>query len=779
MSEKCMTYVCGKKREQLNVTNWNRHLDNCKVRKTKISSRPISSFFPTPKKVEINARTNNSSSNVVKPYFDSTSSSVCKEIDDKSKLKCRWIDSTKLCSEESTNSSVYKEIESVDNESNSISTSTNHCSDYSVEDLNLNMNKDLHELNKFTNDPDLILQYVSSTLLSYLVDLGPCQPLPNELINNIFPVKTDSMGRSRSFHESYYYYKETANQLSTKRLWLSYSPSSDKIYCYSCKLFGLAKAKKSIMANGSYDWTNLNRNIKNHECSTEHLESEISRGLYQKNYRIDLHIMENANKNIAENREVLRVIIEIIIFSARQNIALRGHNEKLTSNNRGNFLELIELLSHHNAVLKIHLDKLKKKKQNKLTFLSHISQNKILKILGELVRCSILTKIKKAGLLSVIIDRTTDVANIEQFSFIIRFVNMHDDIEERLVTLEAAADGTGKGLFKKFCEITEKHNIDWKKNLCAQAYDGAAARARKRTVVFIECQHDLYPEERVRRIKSFSNTRWTSHDRIEAKQFCETHDLPERDFKIIRLKKRKRQIDENIEEVNLNSPYENYKISTYFMALDKIITSFTSRYSGAQNILKDLSLLSPERLIDIGKNTEQELPKNCFNYVTEWIDGICLANLKNEYKVFSTSVTSLHDGIKLLDSIHKVSIIDDKTMELNSDTLEISESEIDHNETELTCSKNTITVSSILHVLTSFDLVSAFLNLYLVYKALGTIPASSVKLVKTRLRSTMGDERLESLILMSCEKDIDIYIEEAINKFGCSSDLLKSHLMFK
>jgi len=71
--------------------------------------------------------------------------------------------------------------------------------------------------------------------------------------------------------------------------------------------------------------------------------------------------MENANRNVAENREVLRVIIEITIFTARQNIALRGHDEKLTSNNRGNFLKLVELLSHHNAVLKIHLDKLKKK----------------------------------------------------------------------------------------------------------------------------------------------------------------------------------------------------------------------------------------------------------------------------------------------------------------------------------------------------------------------------------------------------------------------------------
>ncbi|XP_026819110.1 uncharacterized protein LOC113557756 [Rhopalosiphum maidis] len=224
------------------------------------------------------------------------------------------------------------------------------------------------------------------------------------------------------------------------------------------------------------------------------------------------------------------------------------------------------------------------------------------------------------------------------------------------------------------------------------------------------------------------------------------------------------------------------------MALDKITTSFISRFSGAQNILKDLALLSPECLIEFGKDPEQELPNNCFNYVAEWIDGISLENLKNEYKVFSTSVVSLHDGNKFPANLHNTCIIDETTSELNPETLQTSESEIDHDESQSIYFNNTITVSSILHVLTSFDLVFAFPNLYLAYKALGTVPASSasaersfskVKLVKTRLRSTMGEERLESLILLSCEKDIDINIEEAINRFGCSSDLLKSHLMFK
>jgi hypothetical protein len=39
-------------------------------------------------------------------------------------------------------------------------------------------------------------------------------------------------------------------------------------------------------------------------------------------------------------------------------------------------------------------------------------------------------------------------------------------------------------------------------------------RARKRTAVFIECQHDLNPEEQIHRTKSFSNTRWTSRNSV-------------------------------------------------------------------------------------------------------------------------------------------------------------------------------------------------------------------------------------------------------------------------
>lgn len=41
--------------------------------------------------------------------------------------------------------------------------------------------------------------------------------------------------------------------------------------------------------------------------------------------------------------------------------------------------------------------------------------------------------------------------------------------------METAADGTGLGLFQAFKNITDKYNINWREDVCAQSYDGAAA----------------------------------------------------------------------------------------------------------------------------------------------------------------------------------------------------------------------------------------------------------------------------------------------------------------
>lgn len=78
-----------------------------------------------------------------------------------------------------------------------------------------------------------------------------------------------------------------------------------------------------------------------------------------------------------------------------------------------------------------------------------------------------------------------------------------------------------------------------------------------------------------------------------------------------------------------------------------------------------------------------------------------------------------------------------------------------------------------------------FPNLYMGFKIALTLPVGSVqtersfsklKIIKNRLRSTMANDRLESLMIISCEHDIDVDYDYVINKFKQSSPLLMTSL---
>lgn len=323
----------------------------------------------------------------------------------------------------------------------------------------------------FPNDPaNIVKTHISSNLLHYYFELGPCQPKAIEMTNNTFP-KTNG----RSFHEEYYF-KKLPDGKMIKRQWLSYSPLNNKIYCFTCMLFGVIKEKKNkLVLEGTQDWKHITSRIMVHESSKEHLESEISQSQYSNNNCLVTKLRMITNSQVAENREIVRVIFEAIQFLGKQNISLRGHDESFSSKNRGNFLSLIKILSKYHAPLAIHLNKIENAtKKNRITFLSGQTQNSMLQIMSESIREIILKKVKESRMFAVIIDTTTDISKMEQFTFVVRFVNDEGIIEERLIALEIATDATGRGMFDLFCNICIKHGLDWKNNLYAQAYDGAA-----------------------------------------------------------------------------------------------------------------------------------------------------------------------------------------------------------------------------------------------------------------------------------------------------------------
>ena len=56
---------------------------------------------------------------------------------------------------------------------------------------------------------------------------------------------------------------------------------------------------------------------------------------------------------IQENQKYLRTMLKIALLCARQDLALRGHDESENSENKGNFKEILALLASENPTLQL------------------------------------------------------------------------------------------------------------------------------------------------------------------------------------------------------------------------------------------------------------------------------------------------------------------------------------------------------------------------------------------------------------------------------------------
>ena len=106
--------------------------------------------------------------------------------------------------------------------------------------------------------------------------------------------------------------------------------------------------------------------------------------------------------SIKKNRHYLKTILEVLLVCSHQEIALRGHDESKNSSNRGNFIEILKLISSHDAIVK---EKLTSGPRNAV-YTSPIIQNELLHIMGEMVQDIICYKIREAGFFSILVDES-------------------------------------------------------------------------------------------------------------------------------------------------------------------------------------------------------------------------------------------------------------------------------------------------------------------------------------------------------------------------------------
>lgn len=132
-------------------------------------------------------------------------------------------------------------------------------------------------------------------------------------------------------------------------------------------------------------------------------------------------------------------MLDITLFLAKQNLPFRSHKEEETSLNKGNFLEMVEMLSKYDPMLKDHLMRLKQstcKLKASISYLAQNTQNEFINVLANHVKELLVTDIKSAKYFGIIFDSTPDISHTDQMSEVIRYVKIHNGkVEVREVCL--------------------------------------------------------------------------------------------------------------------------------------------------------------------------------------------------------------------------------------------------------------------------------------------------------------------------------------------------------
>lgn len=313
-----------------------------------------------------------------------------------------------------------------------------------------------------------------------------CGPQRVDVSTFKFP---DSDGHGNRHLDAKWFYKILTNGERVLRQWLLYSQSEDALFCFPCLLFGKDQHRKTSFSDinkGFKDWKHLNPLIYTHENSSSHRLCCIEWKDLQNHLRlgktVDAVSQENLQKEIEKWRSIVKVMMDVILFCAKNNLAIRGTAKKEVIGEPGSgvFLSTLELISHYHPQLAAHMSYVKSKKQA-LSYFSPRIQNEVISLIGGKVKQEILNKITAAKYFSIIFDCTPDSAHIEQISQVIRFVDLSDgrcQVSESFIDFISTNEHTGKGLSN---DILKKLNEDGLSigNCRGQGYDNGSNMAGK------------------------------------------------------------------------------------------------------------------------------------------------------------------------------------------------------------------------------------------------------------------------------------------------------------
>ena len=213
----------------------------------------------------------------------------------------------------------------------------------------------------------------------------------------------------------------------------------------------------------------------------------------------------------------------------------------------------------------------------------------------------------------------------------------------------------------------------------------------------------------------------------------------------------------------------NYEVEIYNAVMDQVVISIKNRFADHEKLYQDFAVLDPRRFDECRKTG---LPQNAFEFTCQklgkHVDPIKLREqLLEFYHSFPKLVRTLPEALRSAEEG-----IVSKGSETDSDSSDNESAGISLSCEKKPCKTCFNCAYTLLH---EYGLnSSAYTELYTAYKNLVTLAVtqvecersfSTLKFVKSRLRSNIKQEHLEALMLMYMEKQLvsDIPVDKIID----------------
>lgn len=262
-----------------------------------------------------------------------------------------------------------------------------------------------------------------------------------------------------------------------RKTWLCGCEVKNALFCFPCLLFG---GDSVWSKDGFACIKNLKEKTEKHENSRKHIDNVISLSVLgsvnikerlSEAYRLSVNAH---NKKVTKNREILSKIIDCIKFCGHFELPLRGHDETDDSANPGVFRGLINHASQLDPDLRAHLES-----NAVFKGVSKTIQNELLDCLLQIYRDQIRKEIKEAPFVAVMADDTTDVSEHTQMVIVLRYL-LGEEVVERFwgffTPENQTADGLSKCILDQLNTVLEGNA----EKLIAQTFDGASVMKGKK-----------------------------------------------------------------------------------------------------------------------------------------------------------------------------------------------------------------------------------------------------------------------------------------------------------